>query len=53
MFPRAVAEEPANEFTVRGARIARRLASEAGWAAGRIEHLMQVVTRRRWKRRLG
>ena len=44
MFPRAVTEEPANEFTVRGARIARRVAAEAGWAPDRIEHLMQVVT---------
>jgi len=44
MFPRAIAEEPANEFTVRGARIARRVASEAGWAPGRIQHLVQVVT---------
>jgi HD domain len=44
MFPRAIAEEPANEFTVRGAQIARRVASEAGWAPGRIEHLVQVVT---------
>ncbi len=44
MFPRAVAEEPANEFTVRGAQIARRIAAEAGWAPRRIEHLVQVVT---------
>jgi hypothetical protein len=44
MFPRAVAEESANEFTVRGAQIARRVAIGAGWTDRRVEHLVQVVT---------
>jgi len=44
MYPRAIAEDTANEFTVRGAHIARRVASTAGWTPGRIEYLVQVVT---------
>jgi hypothetical protein len=44
MFPRAIAEVPCNEFTVRGAQIARSVATGAGWTHRRVEHLVQVVT---------
>jgi hypothetical protein len=40
----AVAELDGNDFTVRGARVARRIGQEAGWSQYRIELAAQAIT---------
>jgi hypothetical protein len=44
MYPKAVAEIDGNDFTVRGARVARRVGQEAGWPQYRIDLAAQVIT---------
>jgi HD domain len=44
MYPKAVAEVDGRDFTVRGARIARRVTQEAGWPQSRIDLTAQVIT---------
>jgi len=44
IFPRAVAELPGNDFTVRGAHLARRILAQAGWEPHRIGLATQAIT---------
>jgi len=44
IFPKAVAELPGNDFTVRGALLARRVLQKAGWAPHRIDLAAQAIT---------
>ncbi|MBV8466693.1 MAG: HD domain-containing protein [Burkholderiales bacterium] len=44
IFPRAVAELPGNDFTVRGANLARHILEQAGWSPYRIDLAAQAIT---------
>jgi HD domain len=44
MYPKAVAEVDGNDFTVRGARIARRVGQQVGWPKHRIDLATQAIT---------
>jgi hypothetical protein len=43
MYPTAVAGVDGNDFTARGARIARRVGHEVGWPAHRIDLAAQTI----------
>ncbi len=44
LAPRAIEEESANEFTVRGAQIAARALADLGWKRDRIDLVSQIIT---------
>lgn len=44
MYPKAVAEVAGNDFTVRGANVARAILQRAGWSQYRIDLTAQVIT---------
>jgi hypothetical protein len=44
MYPKTVAEVEGMDFTVRGARVARRVTEQAGWSQYRIDLTAQVIT---------
>jgi hypothetical protein len=44
LYPKVVAEVDGMDFTVRGARIARRVARQAGWSSDRIDLAAQAIT---------
>jgi hypothetical protein len=55
IFPKAAAELPGEDFSVRGAHLARRVLEQAGWSPYRIDLTAQAITinpapfvRRRW-----
>lgn len=44
IYPKAAAELPGNDFTVRGANLARRILEKAGWSAYRMDLAAQAIT---------
>jgi hypothetical protein len=44
IYPKAAAELPGNDFTVRGANLARRILEQAGWTPYRIDLTAQAIT---------
>ena len=44
IYPKAAAELPGNDFTVRGANLARRILEQVGWTAYRIDLAAQAIT---------